>query len=348
MPKDLELAIVTGGNRGIGLAIVQGLWKTENYHTIIACRSVSSGETAVKEVRGMPGSGELTVMQLDLCDFESVRKFVGQVQKLAASLAGNKGLRLLFNNAGILRWQGRVYTKDGFEEHLQANHLGHFLLTRELGALLGKSNGARVVAVGSHLADYARIRWDNFNDVDGFEAYKQSKLMNLLMTVSLHATHAASRSLYAFTIDPGEVNTGITRHFPFASFIDLVLKFMPERKTPDEGADSALYCGLCEEEEAQRLSGNFIRERQIVDLGTGTGSWFSRMTLSAVMRTDVDVGSHGPEAAQRLWSLSESLVDSKMTLPMPPPDVALSLSSLWELLLALAIVFAAMFIAVFL
>ncbi len=41
-----------------------------------------------------------------------------------------------------------MITDDGFEEQLQANHLGHFLLTSELIESLLRSPGSRVVAVG--------------------------------------------------------------------------------------------------------------------------------------------------------------------------------------------------------
>ena len=74
---------------------------------------------------------------------------MASVRKFCADFKAKKlPLYALINNAGILRWRGWVCTEDGFEEQLQANHLGHFLLTSELTETLLQSPASRVVAVG--------------------------------------------------------------------------------------------------------------------------------------------------------------------------------------------------------
>ena len=58
--KNKRTILVTGGNRGIGLAIVKGLAKDEKNHVLLGCRNVLYGEEAKKL------SGNITVVPLDL------------------------------------------------------------------------------------------------------------------------------------------------------------------------------------------------------------------------------------------------------------------------------------------
>eukprot|EP00961_Rhodomonas_salina_P157080 2114706-Rhodomonas_salina.1 len=58
---------------------------------------------------------------------------------------------------------------------------------------------------------------------------------------------------------------------------------MPERNTPQQGADSALYCGVCDQDTAIQLAGCFIRDREVmhppevcscrVESAVGLGPW---------------------------------------------------------------------------
>lgn len=310
------MVIVTGGNRGIGYATVAALWKLKEYHTIIACRNLKAGEEAASALRATEGAGLIEVMSLDLCSFASIRSFSADFK------AKNLPLYALVNNAGILRWRGWILTKDGFEEHLQANHLGHFLLTSELIDVLLRSPTSRVVAVGSHLADHGRIVWGNLNKPGGWAAYKQSKLANLLHIEELQRRYC-DRGLSAMCVDPGEVDTDITRHFPLASLINVILRFIPERNSPEQGADSVVYCATCGAAEAAALRGQFVRDRKAVPLGSATGTAFSRFVLSTVMRGSHDPGSHGPEAGAALWELSTALVTGEAVLPDHPEPVSI-------------------------
>ena len=308
----LSLAIVTGGNRGIGRAIVEGLWQHGGFHTIIACRSTQLGQQAADEVRRTTpvacgqdwAGGCLEVMELDLTDSRSVTRFA------RAILGRGQAVRVLCNNAGVLRWKGWVATSAGIEEHLHANYLGHFLLVRELLPALTAQPGARVIAVGSNLAHFSNIHWDDMNALEGFAAYGQSKLCNLLHMQELHQLFSSPHALCAFCIDPGEVNTDITRFFPCAGLINWVLARMPQRNTPQQGADSAVWLATTDMATATALSGQFVRNRAPVALGQGGGQTrFSSVLLGALYANAVESESHGPVAAKRLWAKSHAMAD---------------------------------------
>ncbi|RMJ15026.1 hypothetical protein CDV36_005317 [Fusarium kuroshium] len=98
-------------------------------------------------------------------------------------------------------------TEDGFEKHLQANHLGHFLFTNLIMDKLLKANKPRVIG----------IRWTDYNFSRGktYEtraAYGQSKTANSLMALSL-AEKLGARGLTAFSMHPGAImTTKLTAH----------------------------------------------------------------------------------------------------------------------------------------
>jgi len=308
--KKLALAIVTGGNRGIGLAIVEALWAKKGYHTIIACRALASGEESAEAVRKQEGGGEVSVMQLDLCSMVSVRAFAEQVR------SRHSRIDALFNNAGILRWRGWIVTKDGFEEHLQANFLGHYLLTKELLPLLlseDGSNPSRVVSVGSHLGSIGRINFENLNDLEGFPAYQQSKLAQMLHMQELHECHSAN-GLLAFCMEPGEVNTDITRNFPFASLINVFLKFVPERNTPAQGADTAVWIGTCPPDDARPLSGKFLADRKSVDENYSGFTAFSSLVFAFLKSGEAQ--SNHAVSRKKICALADRLVSGEETLPL--------------------------------
>ena len=76
---------------------------------------------------------------------------------------------------------------------------------RELLPVLTREPGARVIAVGSNLANYARIDWHHLNALQGFAAYAQSKLCNLVHMQAVHARFNGAHRLCAACVDPGEV-----------------------------------------------------------------------------------------------------------------------------------------------
>jgi NAD(P)-dependent dehydrogenase (short-subunit alcohol dehydrogenase family) len=94
---------------------------------------------------------------------------------------------VLINNAGVMAVP-RTTTVDGFELQMATNHLGHFALTGLLLVRLLAHGPARVVTVTSLAHRRARIDFDDLmseRSYGRYEAYRQSKLANLLFTMEL-------------------------------------------------------------------------------------------------------------------------------------------------------------------
>lgn len=202
-----KVAIVTGANAGLGFWAARAL-ASKGAKVVLACRDLSKAnaakaelERSLREEQGV--EARLEVAHLDLASFASVRAFAADFR------ARHYRLDLLLNNAGVMGVE-RSLTVDGWDVQLQANHLSHFLLTRELIDLLARApGGGRVVAHSSlaHSAGVPRINASNLNDgaMDGycglvgmlpgaapFVRYGQSKLANVLFAFELHRRLAAA------------------------------------------------------------------------------------------------------------------------------------------------------------
>ena len=105
---------------------------------------MNRGHDAVQRLRSETNCAEksLRLMECDLCSLDSVRSFARKYNN------EEDRLDVLICNAGIA-WSPDVVTKDGFNPIIQANYLGHFLLTQLLLDKLKQCRPSRIVNVAS-------------------------------------------------------------------------------------------------------------------------------------------------------------------------------------------------------
>lgn len=248
---DGKTAIVTGGNTGIGKETAKDL-AARGARVILACRDMAKAEQAARDIMRELTGAKVVARQLDLADTKSICEFAENIYNT------EKTLHYLINNAGVAMCP---YSKtvDGFEMQFGVNHLGHFFLTFLMLDLLKHSAPSRVINVSSAAHALGKI---NFDDLSGekhyhpIKAYAQSKLANVLFTREL-AKRTEALGVTAYSVDPGAVNTEITRHWwrPLAEMVR-VFSFMI--KTPAEGAYTSLYCAVTPEN--QMVNGGFYRD----------------------------------------------------------------------------------------
>ena len=92
----------------------------------------------------------------------------------------SSGLDLVVLNAAV-KLPKREVTNAGIERMLAVNHLGHYLLARQLEPLMASKS--RVLAITCQEAYNSQLDWRNINydrDFDWAKAYGASKLANLL------------------------------------------------------------------------------------------------------------------------------------------------------------------------
>lgn len=292
--------IVTGAGSGIGFATARQL-ATQRATVVLACRG-GAGERAASELRAVRPEARVEAAELDLADLASVRAFAGQFLRRHGRLDG------LVNNAGVMNTPlGR--TKDGFEMQLGTNHLGHFLLTELLVDMLKSSAPSRVVVVSSsyHEAAMGRpaaIRFDDLNyerrRYDGWEAYAQSKLANVLHAREL-ARRLSGTGVTCVSVHPGWVRTRLIRNTMPVWVQNLVLRpllRMGGMVEPWQGAQTTLHA-LLAPEVANHAGEYFSQTGLYQDRQARRGGWPLR-SPNPLARDD--------ETARRLWEASASLV----------------------------------------
>lgn len=215
-----NVAVVTGASSSIGLYAAKELAARGDYHVVMAVRNEAKAKAAAEEL-GIP-SNAYTTLPLDLSKLDSVRDFVRRFQA-----AGFSRLNALVCNAAT--WHPRDkkprFTQDGFDETVQVNHLGHFLLANLLLPKIKMCKG-RVIFLATQThnpdtipgkippqADLGQLEGlvRGFKDLPGtidgkkFEptkAYKDSKVCNILTMTEMNKRYASDGVTFA-AIFPG-------------------------------------------------------------------------------------------------------------------------------------------------
>ncbi|WP_375181151.1 oxidoreductase [Chryseobacterium sp.] len=212
-----KVVIITGANSGIGLESSR-VMAAKGAKVIMAVRNLDKGEAAATLIKTNNPHADLDVMELDLADFASIKKFSANFHKKYNQLD------ILINNAGVMAPKKREITKQGFEVQFGANHLGHFLLTGLLVDILNKTPNSRI-AVQSSLVHKQKtyggadiffddLNWENSYNKD--YAYGQSKLANLLFAYELDRRLKSVNSKVIVTAaHPGYTNTNLQKNYGF-------------------------------------------------------------------------------------------------------------------------------------
>ncbi|XP_015246115.1 PREDICTED: retinol dehydrogenase 12 isoform X2 [Cyprinodon variegatus] len=274
---DGKTVLITGANSGIGKETALDL-AMRGARVIMACRDVEKGEEAAASIRAAYPEAKVEVRELDLADTCSIRAFA---QKLLREV---NHLHILINNAGVMMCP---YTKtmDGFEMHIGVNHLGHFLLTYLLIGLLRRSAPARIVVVSSLAHNFGWIRFHDLHSQGSYNsglAYCQSKLANVLFAREL-AHRLKGTGVTVNSVHPGTVNSDLTRHSTLMMILFTVFSMF--LKTPQEGAQTSIYCAVAEE------------------LHSVSGKHFSDCTPAFVAPQ-----GRSKETASKLWDVSCELL----------------------------------------
>lgn len=224
-----QVAIVTGSNAGLGLEASRQLLKLGVAHLIMGVRSVAKGEEAAAPIREEFPASKISVWNLDMESYDSIRAFVDQCADLPR-------LDVVILNAGI----GAPYTvvaATGHEITIQVNYLSTALLAILLLGILKNQNirqaGGKpptMTIVSSDVVYTAPLvhtsgttlleQFDDPSAYSAFERYKIAKLALLLFVRRL-----------AETVDPNQVlvncvNPGMTTGTNFFSTTPWILRKM--------------------------------------------------------------------------------------------------------------------------
>ncbi|HME93651.1 MAG TPA: SDR family oxidoreductase [Methylomirabilota bacterium] len=272
------ICVVTGATSGIGKETAVALAKG-GATVAMVCRTRDRGEAALAEIRRRAGHDAVSLFVADLSSQRAIRAVAAELQ------AALPRIDVLVNNAG-LALRDRLVTEDGFENTFAVNHLAYFLLTRLLQPTLLASAPARVVNVSSEAHRWGSIRFDDLMGevaYDGWKAYAQSKLANVLFTYEL-ARRLDGTGVTANCLHPGLVGTAFASRGP--SLIRILSRLArPLLRSPASGAATSVY--LASAPEVATVTGQYFAGRR------------ARRSSPA---------SYDRALAARLWGVSERLV----------------------------------------
>jgi len=235
-----RIALVTGGNSGIGLETAKALAQ-HGARVIVAARSLERGQSAVDEITAGDDSLSVELELLDLADLSSVGALTN---RLNAQLPR---LDLLINNAGVMMPPERRETKDGFELQMGTNHLGHFALTLRLLPLIEATEGSRIVNVSSSAqnfgdVDLSDLQWKS-RSFDRMKSYAASKTANMLFTLELQKRLQEKGSRVMVTsCHPGWTATNLQKDSGLFQFLNPFFGMKPW-----QGALPTLYAAVADE-----------------------------------------------------------------------------------------------------
>ena len=222
----MKTILVTGGNRGIGLAVCKEL-AAKGQHVILTARNKDKGLEAAKSI-----TGQVSFQALDTTMPDSIRS----LKEWLETEIGN--LDVLINNAGIIDSKGLPNADMGeIIKVMDTNFYGPMQLTKALIPILGKSDDPRIINVSSGMGA--------INDLGtGYAGYRLSKVGLNAQTI-LFSNELPHMKINA--VCPGWVQT------------EMGGSSAP--RSVEKGAETIVWLAT----EDKVPSGKFFRDKKVID-----------------------------------------------------------------------------------
>jgi NAD(P)-dependent dehydrogenase (short-subunit alcohol dehydrogenase family) len=235
MAAAARIALVTGGNRGIGLEICRQL-AANGLTVVLTARDAGQGKAAVKALR--EDGLDVEFHRLDVASCRSIRACVAAVSERCGRID------VLVNNAGILadpRGSRFLDSKlDTYRDTLETNLFGPLQLAQAVIPLMKANRYGRIVNMSSGLAQLSDIGV-------GTPAYRISKTaLNALTRILAAEFH--ENNILVNSMSPGWVRTRMGGE--------------GAPRTPEQAADTAVWLGTLPDEGP---TGGFFLDRQPID-----------------------------------------------------------------------------------
>ncbi|KAF3602371.1 hypothetical protein F2Q69_00034265 [Brassica cretica] len=226
-------------------------------HVVMAVRNTKAAQELIQQWqnewsgRGLPLNIEIAdddtlfafvkAMELDLLSLDSVARFAN------AWNARLGPLHVLINNAGIFAMgEAQKFSEDGYEEHMQVNHLAPSLLSVLLLPSLIRGSPSRIINVNSVMHSVGFVDPDDMNVVSGSRkyssvvGYSSSKLAQIMFSSVLFKKLPVETGVSVICLSPGVVLTNVARDLPrFLQFLYALIPYFIF--SPQEGCRSTLF-----------------------------------------------------------------------------------------------------------
>ncbi|MEY9867744.1 NAD(P)-dependent dehydrogenase (short-subunit alcohol dehydrogenase family) [Peribacillus sp. B2I2] len=234
MSKDIKVALVTGGNRGIGYELVKQL-ALNGFKVILASRDPEMGHEGALKLKEL--NLEVSFVTLDVDNQESVSQAAITVNERYGRLD------VLINNAGVyLDENKKLVSMDPYilEKTMATNFFGVYHVIRSFIPLMEKQGYGRIINVSSEYGAMSEMSYP------GVGAYKMSKFTLNGLTQLIAAELNDDIKINA--VDPGWVSS------------DMGGPSAP--RTPKQAAESILWLATIGPEGP---NGGFFRDGKRID-----------------------------------------------------------------------------------
>jgi len=224
-----RVAIVTGGNRGIGVGIAEGL-AAAGAKVMIAARDPALGESTAARLRQQGGDAAFHIT--DITAQESC------VAMVAETLRGFGRLDILVNNAGIMIGGPPEHAiLADWERVISTNLTGAFLCAQAAFPAMQRQGGGKIINLGSLASSFGTARG---------AAYASSKGGIVQLTKSL-AVSWGPENIQVNAILPGYIESELTQRAELekpGSFAAKLARTPAGRiGTPQDVAGAAIFLG---------------------------------------------------------------------------------------------------------
>ena len=240
-----QTVLITGASSGTGRILAQDC-AIRGARVLLACRNRKAGEEAERQILTMNHNADLTIYQLDLSSFASVRSFAETIME------SEEKVDLLIHNAATMS-DFRIETEDSHELTIQVNFLSPVMLTMLLFDYMTKcSADPRIIFVSSLFHGFSKdlflkdMEWKYFPSFHPHQVFAHSKLALMLFVREL-SHRADSRNVRVYAVDTGIPLKSVTKHFSGSLYGKIVIKTLqPFTRTEEEAAESIFSVVLME------------------------------------------------------------------------------------------------------
>jgi NAD(P)-dependent dehydrogenase (short-subunit alcohol dehydrogenase family) len=271
-----RICMVTGGNAGIGKAIVQAL-AAQQAQVVLISRNRERGETAVQEICQTNLSAKIDLVIGDVGAISATRQLAQDL------LDRYPQIHVLINNAGVWPTKRQI-NEDGLEQSFMVNHLAPFMLNQLLLERLKASAPARIINISAGLYVNGRVDLNKTpygHDFHPMRTYASTKLCSMLcFPIEVQQLEDSGVTLNA--VHPGVIRTKLgAMRGPLGWVMKLVKRSWA---TPEQGASAPVW--LATAPELENVHGKYFNEKAEIPLAEA---------------------AQNPELTQQLWQLSTQL-----------------------------------------
>lgn len=224
-----RVILVTGGNRGIGLAIVKGLARFADDIVLLGCRNIEEGQQIANET-----GPNTKAVKIDLSNREELKKNIAKI------LFDYERVDVLVNNAGVLN-EGSFedVSLEDIDDSLRVNTLGPLELIRAVLPTMRKSNYGRIINLSSG--------WGSFDDgLTGPFSYSFAKASLNALTLTVAKSLPKNKKINSMC--PGWVRTRMGGQMA--------------TRSPEQGAETAIWLA---NSDMDGPSGGFFRDKRLIE-----------------------------------------------------------------------------------